>query len=63
MSRDNNIDNFEVENFSNKIDKKLIEDEASDLEGEITMHEINNCLRNMKNNKSPGSDGFSVEFF
>ena len=37
--------------------------ESSNLEGEITADEISNVLRNMKNNKSPGSDGFTVEFF
>lgn len=33
------------------------------LEGDISESEIYNVLKNMKNNKSPGSDGFTVEFF
>ena len=41
----------------------LTDIESSNLEGEITADEISNVLRNMKNNKSPGSDGFTVEFF
>ena len=31
------------------------------LEGEITLDEASLALKDMKNNKSPGSDGFSVE--
>ena len=33
------------------------------LEGDITYDEALSILKNMKNNKSPGSDGFTVEFF
>ena len=33
------------------------------LEGEITLDEASLALKNMKNNKSPGSDGFTVDFF
>ena len=41
---------------------KLSNDEKSKLEGEIKLDEISNVLKKMKNNKSPGSDGFTVEF-
>ena len=33
------------------------------IQGEITNQEALNVLKKMKNNKSPGSDGFTVEFF
>ena len=33
------------------------------LEGKITLDEASAELKNMKNNKSPRSDGFTVEFF
>ena len=36
--------------------------EKTSLEGEITLDEASVALQNMKNNKSPGSDGFIVEF-
>jgi hypothetical protein len=36
---------------------------ADSLEGEISLEEAGQSLKCMKNNKSPGSDGFSVEFF
>lgn len=42
---------------------KLSLDERNKLEGEISDEEILSVLKKMKNNKSPGSDGFSVEFF
>ena len=37
--------------------------EKTSLEGEITLDEASVALKNLKNNKSPGSDGFSVEVF
>ena len=33
------------------------------LEGEITYTELAHALQSMKNSKSPGNDGFTVEFF
>ena len=39
---------------------KLTNDESINLEGEIT---YTTTLRNMKNGKSPGNDGFTIEFF
>ena len=42
---------------------KLSDNESNQLEGHITLAELTNTLRNMKNNKSPGTDGYSCEFF
>jgi len=42
---------------------KLNDDERDFLEGRLTYAEIHAALRSMKNNKSPGSDGFTCEFF
>lgn len=42
---------------------KLSDEESQELEGELTHSELAYALRNMKNNKSPGLDGFTVEFF
>ena len=41
----------------------LNEEEKQKLEGEISLTEIAESLKNMKNNKSPGPDGFTTEFF
>jgi exonuclease III/hemoglobin-like flavoprotein len=43
--------------------RKLDENVAMELEGELTLAELKNALQKMKNNKSPGPDGFPVEFF
>ena len=42
---------------------KLNKSETDNLEGIITKEEALSSLKNMKNNKSPGSDGFTIEFF
>ena len=42
---------------------KLNDMQANQLEGLLTLDEIGESLQNMKNGKSPGSDGFPVEFF
>lgn len=42
---------------------KLSDNESNQLEGYITLSELTKALSNMKNNKSPGTDGFSSEFF
>ena len=38
-------------------------EESSEIEGKLTLKEAGQTLKNMKNNKSPGTSGFSVEFF
>ena len=42
---------------------KLSNESKNNLEGELTEKEILNVLKKMKNNKSPGTDGFTTEFF
>ena len=42
---------------------QLSTEEKESLEGELTLEEAEYALQNMKNDKSPGSDGFSAEFF
>lgn len=42
--------------------KKLSTIESVGLEGPLNYIEVYNVLKNMKNNKSPGTDGFTVEF-
>jgi len=37
--------------------------EREEVESEISYDELNEAVRSMKNKKSPGSDGFPVEFF
>ena len=42
---------------------KLENEKAERLEGEISYLELGKALKTMKNNKTPGLDGFTVEFF
>ena len=42
---------------------KLSVEETNLLNGELTEQEILFVLKKMKNNKSPGSDGFTAEFY
>ena len=41
---------------------KIAEEEAENLEGKITVEEATCALSRKKNRKSPGSDGFTVDF-
>ena len=41
----------------------LSEEKKNSCEGEITEEEILKALKSMKNNKSPGNDGISKEFY
>ena len=41
----------------------LTKEESEECEGKITKEECLEALKNMKNNKSPGSDGFTCEFY
>ena len=41
---------------------KLSKEQTDDLEGLLMYEELSNALRCIMYNKSPGSDGFSIEF-
>ena len=49
--------------FRNNDIKRLNKDESDSLEGRITYREASLILKAMSNNRSPGSDGFTAEFF
>ena len=57
-----NIENCEIRNLITEV-PQLSQTERESLEGEISLEEAYYALQNMKNGKSPGSDGFSAEFF
>ena len=58
-----NIDETPLQDVLGENANKLSDEKSATLEGEISYTEIANALKNMKNNKSPGLDGFTVEFF
>ena len=59
----NIIDDTHISNVLGEIETKLSDQEAENLEGEITLTELAQALKNMKNDKSPGLDGFTAEFY
>ena len=57
--------NLNIEHILNNLNNHptLTAEEKTNLEGEISEEEIAFILKKMKNNKSPGTDGFSADFF
>lgn len=54
----------DMHRFLNKLQFPSIDPElANQLDSVLTIQELNSALQNMQNNKSPGPDGFPVEFF
>ena len=51
-----------IEDLVENLDR-LNYNECSELEGEITYDEVCYIVKNMKNFKSPGTDGFNAEFY
>ena len=63
-SKDNMLHNFNLQTLLQGQNIKRITDaEAKNIEGYLTVQEISYALKNTKNNKSPGLDGFPAEFF
>ena len=63
-SRESNLTDFDFESsLSDGSLPKLKPEEASQLNSEIKYNELCNAMKRMKNNKSPGSDGLTTEFF
>ena len=60
-------DNLEEINLNHELAglniPKLSNDESNALEGLITYEQAKYTLFNMKNNRSPGSDGYTADFF
>lgn len=61
---DSNIDDIDLNEYLKDYDvPKLNHLESESLEGLLTLQEAGKTLKTMKNNRSPGSDGFTTEFF
>ena len=57
------IDTKNIEQFNKNINKKLTEDEKNSIKGPVSEYECASALKAMQNNKSPGSDGITTEFY
>ena len=62
-SEKNVIDKDPIETLIGENQLKLTENEAESLDGKIKYSEIAEALKNMKNSKTPGNDGFTAEIF
>ena len=62
-SKEDSIENVDLNEILKPDTPKLTDDQALNLEGHITLEEAGNVLRKMNNNRSPGSTGFTVEFY
>ena len=62
-SRDNTLNDCNLPYIIKETTPTLTDQESLTLEGNITCEEILTALKLMKNGKSPGTDGFSVEFY
>ena len=58
------VESINLENlFSNSDTPKLSEEIKKSLDQKFTHTEMQESLKRMKNNKSPGNDGFTAEFY
>ena len=62
-SRDNTLNDCNLSYIIEETTPTLTDQESLTLEGNITCEDILTALKLMKNGKSPGTDGFSVEFY
>ena len=62
-TEDSNIENVDLNILFKDVNvPKLSNEESSELDGPITFTECSETLKGMKNNKSPGTVGFTAEF-
>ena len=63
-SKDETLLDTNIEELLNFEDIQILtEQQKSSIEGILTIQELSESLRNMKNGKTPGIDGFPAEFF
>lgn len=62
-SHDRYLTNVDLKETVSHFVRKLSKSEAMSLEGPVNYGEVLKSLKSMKNNKSPGPDGFTIEFF
>ena len=62
-SKEIDIEDVDLDNILKPETPKLTEAESDSIEGQITLKEAGETLYKMNNNKSPGTSGFTVEFF
>ena len=62
-SRESSIQDVDLNDILNIDTPELPTNVATSIEGKLTFEEVSFTLKNMQNNKSPGSVGYTTEFF
>ena len=63
-STDNNVDSIQPRNYLSDIDLPILsKDQTLNISASISEQECHAALNAMSNNKSPGPDGFTAEFY
>lgn len=63
-SKESSLNDIDLNNYMQDIHiPNLNREESEELEGMLTLKEASRTLRNMKNNKSPGTSGLSIDFY
>ena len=63
-NKDDELTDINVKDFCEDLNiPKLTALDSTKLDEKLTLEEIGNALKDMKNNKTPGIDGFPAEFF
>ena len=57
------MENIDLDEYIGQNMNTLTGEQAEELEGLLTLQEISDTLKNMKNDKRPCLSGFSTEFF
>ena len=63
MYNKQDVDNNRMDQMIKNISAKLSEEDKNSIEGHLNEYECACALRDMNNNKSPGSDGITTEFY
>ena len=58
-----NKDHLLATNQDELITDKLSDKQCNSLDCSFRLNELSNALKNINNNKTPGSDGFQAEFY
>lgn len=63
LFREEKVDRDLEVKYLDHLDKRVPEEVREELGGDITVEEMYNAVRSMKNNRVPGIDGLTKEFY
>ena len=63
LFKEEGSDERKTEEIISYIDRKISKDDKSWCDSKLTLKEIENTIKNLNKNKSPGSDGLTADFY